>query len=91
MPTCACCVTLLQPIDRVRHPDAIIDDPLMADARRRAAAILDTMPVRLRLLALLLAGVVSGRRKPYGGKARATPVPGAGARARARETPFSRF
>jgi hypothetical protein len=35
---------LLQRIDPFRDPDDIIDDPLMADARRRAAAILDAIP-----------------------------------------------
>jgi hypothetical protein len=34
---------LLQRIDPFRDPDDIIDDPLMADARRRAAAILDAI------------------------------------------------
>lgn len=35
---------LLQRIDTDREPDAIIDDPLMADARRQAAVILEMLP-----------------------------------------------
>ena len=35
---------LLQRIDADRYPDEIIDDPLMADARQRAAKILDALP-----------------------------------------------
>jgi hypothetical protein len=35
---------LLQRIDPFRDPDDIIDDPLMQDARDRAAAILDAIP-----------------------------------------------
>jgi hypothetical protein len=37
-------LTLVQRIDAQRKPIEIIDDPLMAEARERAAAILDLIP-----------------------------------------------